>query len=327
MEEAQVQPVAQPITSAVSIKLTPYWPNDPALWFTQVEAQFTTRGITADATKFAYVVGSLQPEVAQEVRDILLNPPTDDLYKTLKTAIVKRTSDSDQKRLHQLLTAEELGDRKPTQLYRRMQQLLGDSQLQPSIMKQLFLHRLPTNAQLILASTKDDLDTAALARLADKILAISPNQAPAPTLTAVSQPSAPSTELQELRELVNSLATTVSNLQLDGSRHRGRPQSNSRSQHGSSRDRSYSPDNHMAFPPLLPPIEEHNSRVRSLLHSLNSLAQTASVQPPIIPLPMVSLSVSTASLSRPSKHKPTQPIGATDSPSSSLASEPLSKPI
>lgn len=244
MEEAQVQPVAQPITSTVSIKLPPYWPNDPALWFTQVEAQFTTRGITADATKFAYVVGSLQPEVAQEVRDILLNPPTDDLYKTLKTAIVKRTSDSDQKRLHQLLTAEELGDRKPTQLYRRMQQLLGDSQLQPSIMKQLFLHRLPTNAQLILASTKDDLDTAALARLADKILAISPNQAPAPTLTAVSQPSAPSTELQELRELVNSLATTVSNLQLDGSRHRGRPQSNSRSQHGSSRDRSYSPDNH-----------------------------------------------------------------------------------
>ena len=67
---------SHPATSAVSIKLPSYWPNDPALWFTQVEAQFTTGGITAEGTKYAYVVGSLQPDVAQEVRDLLLNPPT-----------------------------------------------------------------------------------------------------------------------------------------------------------------------------------------------------------------------------------------------------------
>ena len=38
-------------------------------------------------------------------------------------------------------------------------------------MKQLFLQRLPTNAQFTLASTKDDLDVESLAKLADKILA------------------------------------------------------------------------------------------------------------------------------------------------------------
>ena len=76
-----------PLTAAVSIKLPPYWSNDPALWFSQVEAQFTTRGITSESTKYAHVVGSLQPEVAQEVRDLLLNPPAENPYTRLKSEL------------------------------------------------------------------------------------------------------------------------------------------------------------------------------------------------------------------------------------------------
>ena len=141
MESSIVPPQ---VTSSVTIKLPPYWPSDPALWFSQVEAQFTTRNITSQKTKYAYVVGSLQPEVAQEVRDLLINPPAENPYTQLKKELVKRTSASDQQRLHQLLNAEQLGDRKPTQRFCRMQQLLGDNQLEPSIMKQLFLqHSLP----------------------------------------------------------------------------------------------------------------------------------------------------------------------------------------
>ena len=85
-----------PGLAAVSIKLPPFWPTDPEVWFAQIEAQFTTRGITAQKTRFEYVVSSLSPEFAVEVRDLLLKPPADDPYDTLKAELIKRTATSEQ---------------------------------------------------------------------------------------------------------------------------------------------------------------------------------------------------------------------------------------
>ncbi|XP_072166774.1 uncharacterized protein [Diadema setosum] len=185
--QAPVEPVQPPIDDANSkpstdiavdnaavanIKLPPYWPQDPLVWFTQVEAQFTTRCITKEDSKYAYVVSSLFPDIAQEVRDLLITKPAAQPYTTLKTALVARTSESEQRRLQQLLTEEELGDRKPTQLLRRMRQLLGDRVLEDSILRQLFVQRMPTNVQQILASSSDSLTVTQVAELADRILAV-----------------------------------------------------------------------------------------------------------------------------------------------------------
>ena len=177
------------VQAAVSLKLPPFWPNDPTLWFAQVEAQFLIRNITTQETRFAYIIGSLQPEVAQEVRDILISPPSKDCYTHLKAELIRRTSTSEQKRLHQLIIAEELGDRKPSQLLRRMRQLLGENTLEEKILKQLFLQRLPTTVQSILASTADTVGIGALAEsLFTSFTTAKPGKLGSQRLAATSQP-------------------------------------------------------------------------------------------------------------------------------------------
>lgn len=214
--------------SAVALKLPAFWPADPQLWFVQVESQFATRRITADMTKFHHVVSSLSPAIATEVRDLLITPPAEDAYNTLKAQLIRRTSASEEKRLQQLLTAEELGDRTPTQLLRRMEQLLGDkaSTIDASLLRELFLQRLPSNVRMVLASA-GDIGLAKIAELADKIMEVA---APSPNISAVHARGIPD-EVRELRAEVSRLADMVAQMQpLRGrSTSRGRPRRQSRS--------------------------------------------------------------------------------------------------
>lgn len=76
---------------------------------------------------------------------MLAAPPPPNAYDHLKATILARTTESESSRLRQLLNAQELGDRRPTQLLHRMRQLLGmrSSEAHNNILRELFVQRLP----------------------------------------------------------------------------------------------------------------------------------------------------------------------------------------
>ena len=85
----------QPQLAAISVKLPPFWPSDPQLWFAHVQAQFSTRKIMNQRTMFHYVIASLALEFAAEIRDLILTPPAETPYDILKETLIKRTAASD----------------------------------------------------------------------------------------------------------------------------------------------------------------------------------------------------------------------------------------
>jgi hypothetical protein len=55
-------------------RLPPFWPERPAVWFAQTEAQFTLAGISNEQTKFCYVISQLDQRYTSEVEDIITCP-------------------------------------------------------------------------------------------------------------------------------------------------------------------------------------------------------------------------------------------------------------
>jgi len=64
--------------NAVALKLHAFWTSQPEVWFAQAEAQFHIRSITADATKYYYVVSALDQPIAGRLLDVLQSPPAEE---------------------------------------------------------------------------------------------------------------------------------------------------------------------------------------------------------------------------------------------------------
>ncbi|XP_022835976.1 uncharacterized protein LOC111363389 [Spodoptera litura] len=95
----------------VGVRIPPFYPEDPELWFNQIEAQFVLSNITSDTTKFYYAVTQLEPTYVSHVKDVLRAPPATGKFEKLKNELVKRLSASKEKKLQQLFLNEDIGDR------------------------------------------------------------------------------------------------------------------------------------------------------------------------------------------------------------------------
>lgn len=164
--DGEVIPV-KPELFRVSVKIPPFWAEDPNIWFVKVESQFITCGITQDVTKFHHIVASLVGKILQQVTDAVMNPPAVDKYKHLKEQLILCFSDSEQKKLQKLLSLMELGDNKPSNLLNQLR-ALANNKVGEEMLKSLWMHRLPSHVNAILQASSVPL--AELAILADRIM-------------------------------------------------------------------------------------------------------------------------------------------------------------
>lgn len=154
--------------SRLAVRLPMFWPHNPALWFTQVEASFQYAGITADSTKFALVVSQLEHRYAAEIEDVITAPPATNAYEKLKSELIRRVSASQEERIRQVLTQEDIGDRKPSQYLRHLRSKVDVGTVPDNLLRTLWSSRLPPQVKAIIAS-QTDMSLDAVADLADKI--------------------------------------------------------------------------------------------------------------------------------------------------------------
>lgn len=221
--------------SRLAVRLPPFWPHNPLLWFAQVEASFNYSGVTTDATKFALVVSQLDQRYATEVQDIITSPPTENAYERLKAELIRRISASQEDRIRQVLTQEDIGDRKPSQYLRHLRSKVDTGTVPDSLLRSIWSSRLPPQVKAIVAS-QADMSLDAVAELADRIQeAITPS----PQVSAVNMnsssasrpPSVSRADYDALSAKVDALSAQISALltQRSDKRYRGRSRERSKS--------------------------------------------------------------------------------------------------
>ncbi|BHF65898.1 hypothetical protein SprV_0200891200 [Sparganum proliferum] len=199
---------SQPIAGIHTSDLPSVWLGDIALWLRTVESRFALRQIRREDTKFHYVVAALPMDIATDLRDIIDCSPTEAPYTALKEALIFRISLSTLKRLQRLISEEDLGDRKPTQLLRRLEQLADGQKLDATMFKQLFLQRLPPSVQAILAPNIPSSTVQMLAETADRILEY---YQPPVTINAASRSTTAPT-MEDVVKRLDALTLEVSQL-------------------------------------------------------------------------------------------------------------------
>jgi hypothetical protein len=226
----------------VGVRIPPFWPEEPEIWFAQVEGQFAISGITNDATKFNYVISQSDNNFSREVKDIIINPPATDKYGKLKGELIKRLTASNEKKIKQLLMHEELGDRKPSQFLRHLKGLAGYN-VPDDFLKTIWISRLPHGVQTVLAGQTASATIEDMADLADRVNDLATLT---PKVAALSDASSTSV-LTDLRNEVAELRRQVQNLTTNRDSGRSRNRSTRRG-HSRSPSRQRSNSHYRKFP-------------------------------------------------------------------------------
>lgn len=222
-----LQPNGNREISRVSVKPPVFCKEQPDLYFIQMESQFAVAGITVDQTKYHHVISSLEAKYLLHIGDVIRNPPAEGKYDAIKKAMIDEFTDSDQKKVRKLIKEIELGDLKPSQLLKRMKELANEK-IDDSVLKQLWIERLPESIRAVI--TIVDGDTAQMALQADKMLEVQKFSG----ISAVQNSNPLQNEIEALRKEIAALKAGNSR------RSDEKPNDNSSNDRGRSRSRGKS---------------------------------------------------------------------------------------
>ncbi|KAL0820711.1 hypothetical protein ABMA28_006540 [Loxostege sticticalis] len=222
---AQEPPAPSPDISTVSVasKIPDFWPENPRLWFVQVEAILTPQK-TSDINMYYMVVAKLNKEAIQQVADILSKPPEQNKFETLKNRLLQIYEESETRQIQKLISEVELGDQKPSQLLRKMKEL-ARGKIEDDTLNILWQGHLPSSVRAVLTVTSSqDLDS--LASVADKIME---TYQPA-RINEVSRSREPVTayDVAAIMAEISKINLKMAEMNQDRERYRGRSRSRSR---------------------------------------------------------------------------------------------------
>ncbi|XP_036339789.1 uncharacterized protein LOC118749127 [Rhagoletis pomonella] len=120
-------------------------------WFLSLDYWFPAMGIKSDTQKFNTVMAALGPRTLQDFLATLGEVPDQGRYEFVKQRLITFCTDSQQRRLNQVLNETQLGDQRPSQLFTEMMRLVGDT-MRESAVKNLWAKRLPVYAQAAVAA-------------------------------------------------------------------------------------------------------------------------------------------------------------------------------
>lgn len=227
--------------SPVSItdKIEDFWPRAPELWFTKAEAIINPQKMSDDS-KYRIILSKLNLEVTEQVADILLDPPKEKKYETLKQKLISVYKESAERQIKKLIGEMELGDQQPSHLLRKMRDL-ARGKVTDDTLKVMWKNHLPPSVRGVLAVT-DEENMEKLASIADKV---AETMTPIHGVACVKEKPGPSDRDNLVLAEINKLSDRLRNIE-NGYRSRSQ---NNRPRTSRSRSRSSSRSGRNAMAP------------------------------------------------------------------------------
>ena len=138
---------ANAVVTAAAIKTTTFWTSNPEQWYLNLEGQFALNGITADTTRYYYVLNALPESISHQVMAVSAAPPAVDKYGALKRLLMKLLGRRRLDKSRELCRVHSLDGRSAVGHLAYMRALASATDVVSDMFRSAFIFSLPPNVR------------------------------------------------------------------------------------------------------------------------------------------------------------------------------------